>query len=1120
MENTDHENSGDVFASMQEVKGNMTEKEEKEEKVDVEVQKDRRETPEKEMEFKARSLAAQKQADAERDKQRIEAQRRQNQLQWELEQSEMRQRKALKKQIDEEKARMQAAERQKAVEAQNMKLKEERLAMCAIKCVRKSRGVVIWRTWNIWKQLTIRRLKEMKKRHLKVIFGVWYRQYVNTQRRREKLDSQLMAINFDSVPPRDLQRTKNKSQLISRARLLVRKRVVSANQDNFFASMFGGQKISLYAAKRSLCRSFDSQDPLLSPHLAVGSGLLHVQSKYLSNLHNFQTTSALTRCLWSQDLFFHLGIITPCHRFQRDGVSAASIWDHNHCILPNIFRSLLCDENELGIHTEKSSTIGMFNSDVPCLLGVEHDESRLHVRRVNLRVEDFSAGNFTTNESTTKSPKLSGALVILPDVLSCVRNALAGNGADENGNVSNVKLLQLMRHLADESASKRVRVHRAGRAPTSPEVMSSLGDCSDLLNTIELFLSGVLDMCVPIVQRNIPIVLILSKEFINFNATGTQLRLDAASSPNKNASFEEVTGSEQAGHRILSIFKDLLRRRTGKQVTNIRKTYCVDAHFLNSDLHSTRNELFSSSAAKNDCDRLSSIVRTCGQCLFHSLDELSLASAPIPAVERVDTCTWVEEVMVEAIWNSDSCFSKLQELIPQVAAGVHFGVDLMINCFIENINRSLENICIKRIAYTLQAVDFELFPFDLQSFAVMSGGISNGGLFGQSIVKGLLYNNVSDRKTASCGPISSTLPVEWGNVDYIEFVRQNICQSFLLPLLNEANCEGSSMRYTDTLVDCGWVMDDNLKSSLDDTLDNLQHRLSDVGGDLQFYFKLINIHLLSFKRLLSRVIQQQCEARGKDLFDEDMFLLVMPSHKEYSGMLNSNFSYQQFLPTCSDPNSARMIQVSSGKSLRNSDSRCKRRHRQDDADVILDETAYFDDYDGGHAHSDIPMLLDEGIYESGSKKKKSRHDNDSDSHTDDNLLGFRESKLVMLGEVEQLGEECRHELEESMLFEDKLARVVLEESDGTSNRQVDASTVGSKAAILEEELISWDKFASNSSGISERQAYVDNSDMGSNSLTRQNDNLNTTMSSKSALSLINQFRKERIDVDTWMDTLN
>jgi len=1117
---------------------------------------------------------------AEKVRQELEIQRKQEEQQKQqqlLHQQKLQKQQAdklkQKKAADEAKRRQaeetkaEALRREQASAAERLRLKELQLEKIEKKAILIVESRIVSQMWTQWQDLTIRRLEVTKRRQLQLIFGVWRRQFGIVRERREKLDAQLMAIDFNSPHKSDRSLKIKEPVDRTRLRLVAKKRVATFSQDHNFISVFGGIKTSLSAAKQCLFKDMSPKSPLLCPALAVGSGLLQVQSEYMRQ-QVFGAESKIGE-LWSHDLFFHLAIVSSCRKFHRGTVTGASTWDHNHCLLPSVIRSILC--NETMPQSTEESTIANYDEMVPCLMGVESGHTTRHMRRVRLRIEDYPCGTSPQSSSTDEVfgnmpfdalKMLSAALVVVPDIMSCLLND------DGLSAPPNIKLQHLLWHLSEHATPvKRMRV-QGFKSPDDDRFRNdSTGEVnSNMLAIVEGFLSGVLDACVPLVQQDIPIVLVLTRETIDFDKNET--RDDSTPSHQRlsdPAEFDKVSDNDRTEKLLVSLFTELLSQRSNMAVNNIAQSFCIHANILNSDLHNTHCELFSS-ARPQQFSELSGVVASCGRCLFAALDVLSLASRPIPLVERVDVACWAEEVMLDALWrNSNIDESSNKSGIELLSAGNrqlsrsaglgdtrHFNITSILREIIDEVNGALRDVCLARIADTLQTtltsqelLGQSIFPFDLTKFMSTSVRLGKGdgdGLYGSHVVKGLIYNNMSDRRTHSCGPISSCLPVEWNQAAYLQSVQDKVVQVLCLPLIDRGCVD--SRGYADLLVDQGWYIDASLKSKLDDILNRLHDDfevfqsfsmstsalvLSQATPNRRIHdqWTMINLNILTLKRLLSRIIQLQCEGSRDGILEEDVYLLVTPADdcilsdaSSHAILCNSQDSTIQFhLPACPHPGNQpadddRHSEV--GVEIWNNveQSRCKRPHLRDGA---WGEESYVGEVDDNFQGDKKKSRL---VVSSSPSSMSSSHRGDAAMDTFLPRMGYKQE---VYEEVKQLGQECKEEIEEALSLEKKLALSLLNDETGSSHGfNTYRSTASSLWTGGRSYLSSVDDGYPNSkhSMSFDRQYPLDHSvsDL-EHTLTKENMSVNQEITPSSALDMISQFREERLDLNAWMAKL-
>lgn len=839
-----------------------------------------------------------------------------------------------------------------------------------------------------------------------------------------------------------------------------------------------------------------------------------------------------------------------------------------------------------------------------------------------MRVEDCPTGS-GSGSGVKDSPlaeikSCSAALVVVPDIISCLRGtddfvSSHLGGRDSPDQAPNVKLQHLLRHLSGEDTpSKRMRTQfmTPGRAGTG----FNMSDVStEMLMTVEAFLSGVLDACVPLVQKGTPIVLLLTCEVIDFNLTLTSGSSHVRADPHPTsapASFDEVSGDvAHRDHLLVLIFKELLCRRSGMAVTNIKESFFVRAKFLNSDLYNTRgSELFAtaSSAVANDFSELSSVVSLCGKCLFTCLDRLALATSPLPLVERVDVATWAEEVMLDALWrtsNNMKMNSHNAELTPTdggnynrsnesdelVVAGPNeeLSVKSVLGSLVKNVNMALNEVCVSRVMNTYDAILASqenhhcLYPFDLNVFSSSNtiGTDDVDGVYGSCVVKGLLYNNMSDRMTASCGPISSSLPVYWDQADYLASTLDSMLEVLSLPSLknNEDVCG-----YSDVLLAQGWRVDSDLKSRLDEVLTNLQfglealrmvapHLTSHVSwnpgfkSDIRDQWTIVNLNILTLKRLLGRAIQLQCAEAMDHVLQEDVYLLVPPAElTSHSAILRADtqVSTDQFLlPACPLPFS---LLDADGDTLGADVSRCKRRHPQDnqweDEDEDEDED---DELEGGRERveswveaddensevSDVEstivqssLMIMQGSGPRGGKKKcrvASRATASPNTHTYPRTCRHVEYEREVYGEVRQLGNDCRREVQESLDLEDKIARALLEDGGGSFGSKEGAAECGLWSPAERAERLSYlmlqdgkmqqqhygHQWLGSDDETSVVDSFRDDDDENQNDdwnvTSKENRNINSkSLTASSVMDMINRCRDERRDSDAWLKKMS
>ena len=1128
---------------------------------------------------KERQLQQDKQKKQQEQLQQEQLKQRQQQEQKRKQEQEQRQRqrelsemKAAedKKQHQIELHRAQELQREKVTAAERLRLKDQQLTNLEEKINIISESRLLVQMWSMWQGRTIRRLKDMKTRRLQLVFGVWRRQLGKVRLRREKLDAQLMAIDFGSQLKG--QRMMSDEHDGNRVRMMVKRRVESYGLDNHFVSVFGGKKTSLSAAKHCLFRELPSQSPFLSPSLAVGSGLLQVQSDHLN-----VTTSSMSQ-LWSQDLFFDLAVISSCRKFQRGVVPGASTWDHSHCVLPNIIRTLLCDES-LSIPGDPG-TIAQYDSVVPCLLGVEVGQSTRHMRRVRMRVKDCpsaidqpsSVESLKESSLKMNSGKFSAALVVVPDIVSCLR------GDDCLATHPNIKLQQLLRNLSGQSVpAKRVRTENFRDSSDNRIIGDGKGDDGEeLVNIIELFLSGVLDSCVPLVEQGTPIVLLFTREVISFNPSDMNGPCSKVPDP---ASFDEVSSDDHTENLLVSVFSKLLCRRSKTNVTNIKQSFYVHANLLNSDLYNTRNELFSRDSPKN-FSGLSEVITTCGRCLFACLDCLALASRPIPLVERVDIASWAEEVMLDALWRSNNFGEKLQcqphmksldnrqsagsrELVQSV---VHnevndLNIASVLNGIVSAVNGGLKDMCLKRISCTLEMMEENLnvrceslFPFDLQNFAATSTRIGTGDgsdVYGSQVVKGIIYNNMSDRRTRSCGAISSALPVNWDQPVYLKSVFEKVQATLYLPTVVGDDISD----YVDLLIKQGWYMDAAMKSRLEEILSRLQVDLAVLQNSLSSsmvvaerrsgahllpskislkeHWTMINLNILSLKRLISRVIEFQCEDSGDKVFDDDVYLVVAPvtSLDVISDQISDATSHDAALrfhfPDC--PDICNSFVDDEGCRDDKDNSRCKRRFphdsywEEDGSNTALVAGIHPVSSDPNNPSCSSIVVVDSlqaDVSQSGKKKSRLAFGEDI-YHPHD---GYKQE---VYAEVRQLGQECKDEIEESLNLEARLSRVLVDEAGFSFNdSRDDCSVEYNDVNMSRDRWMMMDNFESTSSHGKHslhsetawplEQSYNNLDD----TLSKENLSANKEMKPSSALDIISQFRDERLKLNAWMESMN
>ena len=456
-------------------------------------------------------------------------------------------------------------------EAKRQKAKDMKLDVLAKTCSKRVNTASLSSAWTKWQRITIDRLMRTKKKKLQLVFGVWRRQLEKIYSRRAKLDTQLMAINFHNSTPKRNKRTRLGQVIRSKARH--RHQHDSLSFEMRFVSIFGGQKTLLSSAKRNLFLYAGPDSPFMSPHFAVGPGLLERQTRHfreeLGVRADADEAGGALRQVWPQDLFFHLGVLTSCSGTHGTAPSGKK-WDHSHCLLPNIFRALLSSGSG---DASSSTTMGSFDGSVPCFI----DQSGPHSRRVHMRVDEYFARDESSPEPLLKGPdKLSAALVVVPDVVRFL---------DDIKNSSSPRRNEVANHKMQECSLFSEVLLSSQRTKSDSLLMNE-----ESLLLAEKYLSDIVDACVPLTQHNTPVVLVISTEFLEFDVSTTTASITKSSltrSKSDNvASFEEITDPSQCS--TLSIFLRMLSQRSGANVPNVIKAFTLEAMFLTSDLYDTR----------------------------------------------------------------------------------------------------------------------------------------------------------------------------------------------------------------------------------------------------------------------------------------------------------------------------------------------------------------------------------------------------------------------------------------------------------------------------------------------------------------------------------------------------
>ena len=455
-----------------------------------------------------------------------------------------------------------------------------------------------------------------------------------------------------------------------------------------------------------------------------------------------------------------------------------------------------------------------------------------------------------------------------------------------------------------------------------------------------------------------------------------------------------------------------------------------------------RNNLFDSFKGNREGSTLASAVKTCGRCLFASLDTLASASPPLPLIERVDLSCMAEEVMIDALWQCSPKQLFGDILNPHTDTAMSMAqicAASVISSLVSSANAALQDACIDRLAHTITSIqnaEGALFPFSLKAFAVQSTSIGGDkALFGKDVVNGIIYSNSSDRWTNSCGIVSSALPIQWDNVNYLREVRKQL-EALRMPAVpnNTENEWGGNdySAYAGSLSRQGWTLSNYLGHQLDEAVFDLDQEIialktcvinsmtsqyNDEGWDANLgeQWEMVNMNFLRIKRLLSRVISIHCETVGKDVLSDDAYLLLHANAASNSYRSLPMHDIQPQTKLFSLP-PLEMAEESENR-LIGSDSGYKRPLASDhfeDHVVALNR----DSDENGEA---IFNSTSDCEYEQSVSKKSRLYDN-SVSIGDNTEENF---DLGTVDDFRQLRHDCHKEIEESILFEEKLAQTLV-----------------------------------------------------------------------------------------------
>ena len=504
------------------------------------------------------------------------------------------------------------AERKAAAEREHQRRRDEQLALLEKEFKLVVARRCLQRSVDLWKQRAEQMIARTRWIEMKVVFQIWQRAMTRVQEQRAKLDRDLSSVD---PAPVTLGSGNMSSKLTVSAVRLARRRAQKASTFDSTGMVFGGSRnVSLQAAASVLTR-LDSGECIAR---AVAPSLFLTQTnsmRRLLNVTELTSTAEVMRdggALWSQDLFLKVSIFTPA--------ASIGVWDQECLILPNLLRSVLLSPSQPNAVTPSPEQLLLWSGPVVCAA----NSHRRITRHVHIAVMDGCCGA-NGHGVLPRTPVLTSlaAIVVIPDVF-----VMSFEDDTALGDVNRSLMSQMMD--GDESAGRNCR------------------------DTAMRYLQDMVASCVPLVHDERPIVLVVTKESVLPQSSHRDGMDSNMSSFAKWAEIQPDASSTTPGVEMVTLFVQLLADAVGRSVY-IDKAFLLEAYLCDYDLPKQEPPSLHLPPFFGD------VPGSCRDCIASALKAIALAVEPLPLMQRIGVCGWIEEAMIEDLWSDDMPASSCPE---------------------------------------------------------------------------------------------------------------------------------------------------------------------------------------------------------------------------------------------------------------------------------------------------------------------------------------------------------------------------------------------------------------------------------------------------------------------------